>query len=463
MGMEAAQPPEWRYAGTAAELTLTQNDEFIVASGVQQATAAVSNAELVFVGYGIEAPEYDWDDFKGQDLSGKVLVMLNNDPDWDPDLFAGERRLYYGRWDYKYASAAAQAAVGAIIIHTDASAGYPWQVVQTSWTGTQFELPAGDEPRLQFEAWVTDTAAAELLALGGQDLASLVEAAKRRDFAPVPLGLRTSIRLENRIERTGSANVLGMLEGSDPALADQVVVYTAHHDHLGIGEPSANGDPNDRIYNGALDNASGVAAALAIGRAVAALPERPRRSILLAFVGAEEQGLLGSEYFARNPTLAPGLIAANINIDGANIHGLTRDIAYIGYEKSDIGRVADAVAAYQGRVVKPDLFPDRGLFYRSDQFNFAKIGVPAMFADSGTDYIGRPAGWGEERVNEYTNLHYHQPSDELTDEWNFDGMVQDAEFSFLVGMTIANADRMPAWVPGDEFETAREAALAAVE
>jgi Zn-dependent M28 family amino/carboxypeptidase len=463
IGVNATQPAEWVFASEDAAVTLTQGDEFIVASGVQSSRAVVEDAELVFVGYGIEAPEYDWDDYKGADLTGKVLVMLNNDPDWDPDLFEGETRLYYGRWTYKYESAARQGAAGAIIVHTDASAGYPWQVVQTSWTGEQFELPAGDEPRMQLAGWVTESAAAELIALAGEDLEQLVDAARQPDFEPVPLGVRTSLELDIAISQTGTANVLGFLEGSDPELADEVVVYTAHHDHLGIGAASANGDPDDRIYNGALDNASGVAAVLAIGRAFTYLPERPRRSVLLAFVGAEEQGLLGSEFYARNPTVPPGRIAANINLDGANIWGLTRDIAFIGYGKSTLDEVAETVAGYQDRVVKPDQFPDRGFFYRSDQFNFAKIGVPAMFADSGTDFIGRPEGWGEERINEYTDVNYHQPSDELTDEWNFEGTVQDAEFAFLTGVMIANADEMPSWRPGDEFEAVRLEALATVE
>jgi Zn-dependent M28 family amino/carboxypeptidase len=396
-------------------------------------------------------------------LSGKVLVMLNNDPDWDPGLFGGETRLYYGRWSYKYESAASEGAAGAIIIHTAASAGYPWQVVQTSWTGVQFELPAGEEPKLQLEGWITESAAAKLVALAGHDLPALVASAKERDFEPVRLGIKTSLALDVAVSQTGTANVLGILKGSDPLLSEQVVVYTAHHDHLGIGAPSANGDQNDQIYNGALDNASGVATVLAIGRAFTRLSERPRRSILLAFVGAEEQGLLGSEYYARSPTVDPGRIAANINIDGANIWGLTRDIAFIGYGKSTLDDVADTIAAYQDRIVKPDQFPDRGYFYRSDQFNFAKIGVPAMYADPGTDFIGRPAGWGEARINEYTDVNYHQPSDELTDAWNFDGAIQDAEFSFLAGLSIASADEMPMWHPGDEFEAARIAALAAID
>ncbi len=456
-----AQVPEtWGFQAGETALELAGWDDFIAGSGVQSATAAIENAEVVFVGYGIQAPEHGWDDYKGADLAGKVLLMMNNDPDWDPQLFEGDRRLWYGRWDYKYLSAARQGAAGAIIIHTTESAGYPFQVVQTSWSGPQFELPAGKEPRVQIASWVTEEAARRIAALGGQDLDRLRQAAKSRDFVPVPLGVTTSLSLANAVERSQSANVAGLLRGSDPELAEEVVVFTAHHDHLGIGEPDAEGD---RIYNGAMDNASGCAQILAAARAAAALERAPRRSLLFLFVAAEEQGLLGSEYYAAHPTFAPGKIAANVNLDGANIHGRTRDVTYVGYGKSSLDTIVDAVAAHQGRVVKPDQFPDRGFFYRSDQFNFAKIGVPAVYLDSGTDFIGRPPGWGVERQEEYEAKSYHQPSDELGPDWNFDGMIEDAQLAFLVGMAIAEADAMPAWNEGDEFADERAAALAAVD
>jgi Zn-dependent M28 family amino/carboxypeptidase len=459
VGIDAQQPPEWTFSA-ATDVVLRQNEEFIAASGMQSESVGVSGAELVFVGYGIEAPEYDWNDFKGEDLRGKVLLMLNNDPDWDPALFAGVTRLYYGRWMYKYESAARQGAAGAIIIHTIPSAGYPWQVVQSSWSGPQFEVPAGAEPRIQVKGWVTEEAAQKIVALTGQNLPGLVEAARSRDFRPVPLGVQTSITYANRLSQITTGNVLGILEGSDPELRDEVVIYSAHHDHLGVGTPHPS-DPSDRIYNGARDNASGVGMLLAIGKAFVALEPRPRRSVMLAFVGAEEQGLLGSEYFATHPTVPAGKMAANLNFDSGNIWGVTSDITYVGYGKSSLDAVADAAAAYQGRIVKPDQFPDRGHFYRSDQFNFAKVGVPAMYVDPGTEFIGRPEGWGAAKVEEYEATNYHQPGDELTDDWNFDGMIRDAQFGFLAGLVIANADALPTWNPGDEFEAARKAALAA--
>ena len=459
VGITAKVPERWSFHRGAETVSLEHWEQFIAASGAQHATSKIDRAEVVFVGYGIEAPEYAWNDFKGQDLNGKVLLIVNNDPDWDPELFAGDTRLYYGRWSYKYEIAAQHGAVGAIIIHTVPSAGYPWQVVQTSWSGEQFELPSEGEARLEIAAWVTEDAAAKIVGLAGRDLAELVESAKSRDFQPVTLGVTTSLTLQNQLTQARTANVIGRLPGNDPALSDEVVVYTAHHDHLGIGTPDAS---DDRIYNGALDNATGVAQVLAIADAFQALSIAPRRSILFLFVAAEEQGLLGSKYYAAHPTHAPGKIAANLNFDGGNIWGKTRDITFIGHGKSSLDAVVERIAAGQGRVVKPDQFPDRGYFYRSDQFNFANIGVPAAFFDTGTDFVGQSAGWGKQQIEQYEEIRYHQPSDEFDDSWNFDGMIEDASLGFWVGLTIANTDAMPSWHPGDEFEAVRKAALEAV-
>ena len=456
VGVNSSQPDSWTFEGHGKSMTLKQWDQFIVGSGKQEERVELDGAELVFVGYGIQAPEYDWDDYKGVDLTGKVLVMMNNDPDWDPDLFGGDTRLWYGRWDYKYLSAARQGAAGAIIIHTSPSAGYPFQVVQTSWTGVQFELPAGDEPRSDVKGWITEDTARELVAMAGQDLDALREAAYNRDFEPVPLGITTSIGIDVEVTRVQSANILGLIPGSDPELKDEVVIYTAHHDHLGIGTPNEDGDV---IYNGAMDNATGVAQVMAIAKAIKALPEAPRRSVLVNLVGAEEQGLLGSEYYASNPTFAPGKIAANLNYDGGNIWGHTHDVTFVGLGKSTVDEIVTMIAAEQGRVVKPDQFSDKGYFYRSDQFSFAKIGVPAMYLDTGTDFVDRPPEWGREQQNHYTEVNYHQPTDEYDPSWTFDGMVDDALLGFWTGLAIANADEMPTWNPGDEFEAARLEAL----
>jgi Zn-dependent M28 family amino/carboxypeptidase len=458
VGIESAQPATWSFRRGGDSIELKQSVEFIVGTGMQAPETSLDNAELVFVGYGIEAPEYGWDDYKRADLRGKVLLMLNNDPDWDPDLFEGETRLYYGRWSYKYESAARHGAAGAIIVHTTPSAGYPWQVVQTSWTGPSFELPATDEPRIEIRAWVTEDAAQRLARFAGLELMDLLEAARTRDFEPVFLGLNTSIRLRNALARVESANVLGLLEGSDPELAGEVVVYTAHHDHLGVAETP---ELEDRIYNGARDNAAGVAMVGTIARAFSSLSVRPRRSILIAFVGAEEQGLLGSKYFALHPTVPAGSISAAINYDSPNIWGATHDISFVGLGKSTLDGVARRVADRQDRVLKPDQFPDRGYYYRSDQFSLARVGVPGLYVKSGTEFVGRPPGWGEQQIGVYTNERYHQPSDELTDDWRFDGMEQDARFGFWAGLILANDEEMAAWHPGDEFEAARLEALAA--
>jgi Zn-dependent M28 family amino/carboxypeptidase len=457
VGVKAKLPASWEFTGKSGSVALKYGDDYIAGSGVQTPTGAIENAPLVFVGYGIEAPEYQWNDFKGVDVKGKVLVMLNNDPDWDPKLFAGKTRLYYGRWTYKYESAARHGAAGVIIVHTTPSAGYPWQVVQSSWGGVQFELPAEKEPRIQLKGWATEDAARRLVKAGGADLDALVKQAKSRGFKPVPLNLTTSIRFDNEISRVRTANVAGLLPGGDPQLKDEVVIYSAHHDHFGIGDPDKTGD---KIYNGAEDNAAGCAQVLAIARAMAALPERPRRSVLFLFVAGEEQGLLGSKYYSEHPTFAPGRIAANINYDGGNYLGRTRDLTQVGAGKSSLDGLAKALVEKQGRVLVPDQNPDKGYYYRSDQFSFAKIGVPALYFDKGTDYIGKPAGWGKQQQEDWTEHVYHQPSDQLTDQWVFDGMIEDTLIGFEAGWLIAQADSMPTWNKGDEFEATRQKAIA---
>ena len=454
VGVKAEMPPTWTFTHKGKSIGMKWWDQYIAGSGVQTARGAIKNAEVVFVGYGIQAPEYGWDDFKGKDLKGKVLLMLNNDPDWDPAIFAGTTRLYYGRWTYKYESAARQGAAGAIIIHTTPSAGYPFQVVQTSWSGERFELPDTGEPRVQVKGWLTEDAAKSLVGLAGKDLAALIESARHKEFTPVPLGVTTSLSFANKVSRNKTANVYGLLRGSDPALGQELVVYSAHHDHLGIGKPDASGD---KIYNGALDNASGCSQVLAIAKAFKALPAPPKRSVLILFVAGEEQGLLGSEYYATHPTVAIGKVSVDINYDGGNIWGKTKDTTYVGKGKTTLDPIVDQAAARHGMVVKADQFPDRGSFYRSDQFSFARVGVPGLYLGAGTDFVGKPEGWGREQHEAYERTHYHQPSDQIQPDWNYDGMVEQARLGFEIGLYLANTDHGPTWVPGDEFEAARKA------
>jgi Zn-dependent M28 family amino/carboxypeptidase len=461
VGVTAHVPATLNFQYQNRALELKRHDDYVLTSGKAQEKVAIPGGEIVFVGYGIQAPEFQWDDFKGQDLRGKVLLMMNNDPADDPTLFAGKRRLYYGRWDYKYASAARQGAAGAIIIHTTPSAGYPFQVVQTSWTGEEFELAETAGPRLDVRGWFTEDASRRVVSLAGQDLDKLRAAAESRDFKPVPLGIKVSVELNNDIRKKQTANVLGLLPGSDPALAAQAVVFMAHHDHLGLAqERNAEGD---NIYNGAVDNASGTAALLAMARAASALKERPKRSLLFAAVGAEEQGLLGSEYLAAHPPIPAGNLAAVINIDGVNIIGPTHDVTVIGLGKSSLDNLVSGVARWQNRVATPDEFPDRGYYYRSDQFSLAQVGVPGVYLHSGVNVIGKPEGWGKQQIEKWTETRYHQPSDEYSDSWDLRGAVSDIRLLYYVGLLAAQQSELPTWAPNDEFEPARKAALEALK
>jgi Zn-dependent M28 family amino/carboxypeptidase len=354
--------------------------------------------------------------------------------------------------------AAKKGAVGAILIHTTHSAGYGWQVVQTSWAGENFELPDEGSPRVRVKMWASEEFSKTIASLGGKDLDQLRASAETRSFRPVPLGVKMSFALTNTIGRKESGNVVGVIPGGDPKLSKEAVIYTAHHDHFGIKAGVKAGA--DDIYNGAIDNASGVGAVLSVASAFAALPRPSRRSVYFAIVAGEEQGLLGSEYLAKHPPVPPGKIAADINIDAANWFGKTRDISMIGLGKSSLDRDVVALAKMQGRIVKPDEFPDKGIFYRSDQFNFAKIGVPAAYLKFGTDVVGKPEGYGKAQLDAYEKNDYHQPSDELRDAYDFAGAAEDAQLAFFLGCRVANADDLPRWNKGDEFEAARLKALA---
>ena len=435
-------------------------DEFVAFTGAQTDNVSV-DADLVFVGYGIEAPEQRWNDYKGSadDYRGKVLVMLVNDPPATPaeqNLFGGRALTYYGRWTYKFEEAARRGAAGAILIHTDESAGYPWSVVRTSNGSWRFDIARGDndkKPYLKMRSWVTNDTAQKLMRLAGQDLDDLRRRATSRDFQPVKLNAKASIDIRSEVKRVESMNVAGILPGSDARLREEYVIYTAHWDHLGIGEANKRGD---NIYNGAVDNASGIACVLAIAEAFARLPpnERPRRSILFLFPTAEEQGLLGAEWYAQHPLVPLNKSAANVNLDSMNILGRTRDFVPLGAERSSLMRVVEGVARASNMTIRPDQRPEQGSFYRSDHFPFAKAGVPSISLKEGMDFVGRPQGWGEQQFKAYNTANYHQPSDEYSDTWNFEGMIQEAMIAFEIGRRIADMDQMPRFNADDEFAKA---------
>jgi Zn-dependent M28 family amino/carboxypeptidase len=432
-------------------------DDFVAFTGAQAPEVDV-NSELVFVGYGIDAPEQRWNDYKGdaKNYRGKILVMLVNDPPAtpsEPKLFAGRALTYYGRWTYKYEEAARHGAAGVILLHTDESAGYPWSVVRTSNGSWRFDIERGEgdsTPYLKLRSWMTNDAARRMMQLSGQNLDDLRRQAASREFEPIKLGLVASIDLKSELKRVKAPNVVGVLPGRDPRLRDEYVVYSAHWDHLGIGEPNKKGD---RIYNGAVDNASGVASVLAIAEALSRLPlnERPRRSSLFLFPTAEEQGLYGAEWYARNPVVPLKKTAADINLDSMNILGLTRDFVPLGAERSSLSAVVEQVARERGLTVAPDPRPEQGSFYRSDHFPFAKVGVPSISLKEGKDFVGHSREWGEEQFKAYNTANYHQPSDEYSDNWNFEGMIQSAEIALAIGRRVADAPEMPRFNPDDEF------------
>jgi Zn-dependent M28 family amino/carboxypeptidase len=416
------------------------------------------DGEMVFVGYGVQAPEFDWDDFKGTDVKGKVIVVLINDPPVvDEPIFGGNAMTYYGRWTYKFEKAAELGAAGAFIIHETGPAGYPWSVVEGSWTGEQFDLASahGNMGRVAIEGWITRERADELFRLAGSDLEELKAAAARRDFRPVALGVRAQVSLQNQLRTVDSHNAIAKLPGSDPLLRDQYVLYCAHWDHLGKVEE----DGETKIFNGAKDNASGTAALLETARAFAELAPAPRRSLLFLAVTAEEQGLLGSRHYAENPLHPLHRTAAVINLDGMNVLGPTRDMVVVGIGQTTLDDVAAAVAGERGRTLRPDPEPEKGYFYRSDHFSFARHGVPAFYPNEGIDYIGRSPEWGEEMRAKYTAEDYHSPSDTIKDYWDLTGLAEDVGFLFEMGLRVANDDEMPVWRPGTEFLAAREESL----
>ncbi len=422
----------------------------------------LTNSPMVFVGYGVVAPEYDWNDYAGVDVRGRTVVILVNDPGFatqDEDLFNGNTMTYYGRWTYKYEEAARQGAAGVLIVHETAPAGYPWEVVTGSWSGPQFDLVADDNnmSRVAVEAWITHDAAHEVFEQAGLDFDALKLQASTREFQAVPMGLRASTTLRIDIARSTSNNVLGVLPGG--SRADEYVVYMAHWDHFGRNE-ELEAEGQDGIFNGAFDNATGTAGLLEVAEAFASLDEPPARSVLFLAVTAEEQGLLGSAYYATHPVYARAKTVAAINMDGLNTDGPMNDITVIGYGNSELDDYVDAAAAEQGRVVRSDPEPEKGFFYRSDHFTFAKQGIPALYTDAGIDHVEHGEGWTLLRRAEYTAERYHKPSDEFDPNWDLSGAVDDLRLLFSIGLRLANESTFPNWREGNEFRARRDADMA---
>jgi Zn-dependent M28 family amino/carboxypeptidase len=442
--------------------TLAFRDDVVAWTRHVAPTATIKDSELIFVGYGVVAPEFNWDDYKGVDVKGKTLVMLVNDPpvpdpgnasELDPKTFGGKAMTYYGRWTYKFDMGAEKGAAAVLLIHETEAAGYPFQIVQDGFTGERFDLVTPDKNlgKAPIEAWVSLDAAKGLLQMAGQDFDALKAQAATRDFKPVALGITASMALQTKLRRINSQNVLGRLEGSDPVRRNEYVVYTAHWDHFGTRP--------EGIFHGAQDDALGCSALIEIARAFNRLPAPPRRSILFLAVTAEEQGLLGSEYYTLMPVEPLAKTVADINMDAWNVSGRTKDLTLIGLGASDLDDYVRAAAAEQGRIVHGDAEPEKGFYYRSDHFNFAKEGVPALSPEGGVDYIGKPAGYGQKVRDEWTNNRYHKPADVVRPDWDLTGTREDLKVYFTVGYRVAQADTFPDWKPGNEFKAKRDAML----
>lgn len=427
-------------------------NDFVGINHRQQPQAGL-DAEAVFVGHGITAPEFNWDDYKNTDVRGKVVVLFTNEPpSTDPAFFGGPALTYYGRWTYKYEEALRRGAIAAIIIHTDETAGYGWDVVRSSWgRENPYVKLQPNETALVFAGWVTRGAGERLLSLSGQSVDALLRAAGSRGFQPIPLGIRIRAAIPSKIRQIETRNVAALIPGSDPALKDQVVLFTAHWDHLGNGT-AVNGDS---IYNGAVDNATGCGILVELARAWAELPQKPRRSALFLAVTAEEGGLRGSEFYAANPIFPPGKTAVALNFDAIHPLGRTSDVVVTGSERTTLRPVVEAAARRMNLTIKPDPRPEQGIFYRSDHFSLAKVGIPAFTVDAGSDFLGKPADFGRKIFSEFNTRHYHQPSDEYREDWDFSGLAQIARFGMLIAIDAANQDVLPTWNPGDEFLEAR--------
>jgi Zn-dependent M28 family amino/carboxypeptidase len=446
------------FRGPGGELTPTYLDDFVLSAGDPEASGAAGEAELVFVGYGIDAPEVPWNDFEGVDVAGKYILILVSDPpapSSEPDRFGGIAMTYYGRWTYKYEEAARQGALGALVVHETEPAGYPWSVVRGGFSGEQFSLPpdpAGPAPAGML-GWVSLDLARGLLALGGHDFDELKAQAATRGFTSVETGVSVRGSVDSSVRRVETQNVAGLLRGS--TRPDEYILVTSHYDHFGIGEPI----DGDSIYNGAYDNASGTALILAMAKALSSMEQAPERSIVFVATGAEEQGLLGAEWYVQSPLFPLDRTVAEVNFDGANLWGVTTDVIVQGEERSELGAYVRPRAEQLGLTIMPDAEPQNGLFFRSDHFPFAKAGIPSLYVEHGWDFVGQPAGWGDEIRTEYTASYYHAPSDEFSEDFVFDGAVQQGALGMLTVLDLAASAAWPNWHEGQEFKAARDAMM----
>jgi Zn-dependent M28 family amino/carboxypeptidase len=457
MGIKSESSSSLRLTRGGASLPLKYLDDYVAWSRTEQKITD-QKSDLIFVGYGIVAPEFDWDDYKGVDVKGKTLLMLVNDPpSRDPKLFGGPALTYYGRWTYKFEMGLKKGAKGVILVHSTPSAGYGFNVVQNSWSKEQpFVGRVAGDRALALESWISEAKAKELFRLAGKDLDAARDAAARRDFRPVPMGVTVTSHIVSSVRPIVTRNVLGLLEGHDAERRQEAVVFSAHYDHLGVGKPES----GDNIFNGAVDNASGVSILLELAHAyqeAAGRGTKPARSILFLAAAAEEGGLRGSQFYATHPTFPPGKIAANLNIDGIQVVGRALEYTFLGSDKTTLGSVISwAEREFHFKNV-PDPEPGQGSYYRSDHFNFAKVGVPAVSIDQGDKFEGKDAAWGKQVWEDYNENRYHRPSDEYNPNWDFSGLVKLGRIAGAIGWVIASQSGLPSWQPGDEFLAAREA------
>lgn len=449
VGIETGSSATFSASAAGKTIDFKWADEFVGVSALQRPEVKFEG-EAIFVGHAISAPEFKWDDFKGVDVKDKILVLFTNEPpSTDAKFFDGRALTYYGRWTYKYEEALRRGARGAVIIHTTPTASYGWDVVRSSWGRENPYVKLGPNGKaLTYEGWVSKDAGEKLVGLANRKVDELLAAADKADFKPIPLGITIRGSIPSKIREMETRNVAAIIPGSDPKLKDEAVIYSAHWDHLGVGSP-VNGDG---IYNGAIDNATGCSILLEMARVWGSMPQKPKRSALFLAVTAEEGGLRGSEYYALHPLIPPAKTSIALNYDGLNPWGKVKDMVITGAERTTALPMAQALAKRLGLAIAPDPVPEAGHYFRSDHFSFAKVGIPAFSVGTGTEWAGKPAGWGKKMEEEYNDKNYHQPSDEFRADWDFTALQQLAHFGYLLGMDAANQARLIDWRPGDQFK-----------